>query len=125
MTVFRKIIAIFLLFGIITNCFNQWLLFSSYSLNKSYIARVLCTNLDKPEMHCDGKCYLDIKLKDLEQKNKQDQDNLKRMVETLVPTYTNLLAPIFESPIKLAIPHYLQQEPISNAATIFHPPQSA
>lgn len=125
MTVFRKITAIFLLLGIVTNCFNQWLLFSSYSLNKSYIATVLCTNLDKPEMHCDGKCFLDIKLKELEQKNKQDQDNLKRIVETVAPTYTNLLAPIFEIPLKFETPPYLQQKPIGNVVAIFHPPQQA
>lgn len=125
MTVFRKITAIFLLLGIVTNCFNQWLLFSSYSLNKSYIATVLCTNLDKPEMHCDGKCFLDIKLKELEQKNKQSQDHLKRIVETVAPTYTNLLAPIFEIPFKLENSPYLQQKPIDNVVTIFHPPQQA
>lgn len=29
-----------------------------YNLNKDYIARVLCENRDKPQLHCDGKCYL-------------------------------------------------------------------
>lgn len=125
MTAFRKIIAIFLLIGIVTNCFNQWLLFSSYSLNKSYIASVLCTNLNKPEMHCDGKCFLDIKLKELEQKNKQDQENLKRIVENISPTNANISAPLFEIKIKIEIPPYLQQKPIRNAVTIFHPPQQA
>ncbi|TKC10380.1 hypothetical protein FA048_09315 [Pedobacter polaris] len=125
MTAFRKIIAIFLLLGIVTNCFNQWLLFSSYSLNRSYIATVLCTNLDKPEMHCDGKCFMDIKLKELEQKNKQDQENLKRMVETLAPTYVSLMPTVFELPIKLETPHYLQQEPIGKVVAIFQPPKIA
>ena len=125
MTVFRKIIAIFLLLGIVTNCFNQWLLFSSFSLNKSYISTVLCGNLDKPEMHCDGKCFMDMKLKDLEKKNKQDQENLKRMVETLAPTEANLLAPVFEIQFKLETPPYLQQQPIEKAVTFFQPPKIA
>ena len=29
-----------------------------YLLNYDYIVNVLCINKDKPEMHCDGKCYL-------------------------------------------------------------------
>lgn len=32
--------------------------FIEYSLNKDYIAKVLCINKEKPKMHCDGKCYL-------------------------------------------------------------------
>ncbi len=125
MTALRKTIAIFLIIGIATNCFNQWLLFSSYSLNKSYISRVLCTNLEKPEMHCDGKCFLDIKLKELEQKNKQAQENLKRLIETVAPVYTNTLAPVFELVFKLPTPPYLQQKLIGSVVSIFHPPQQA
>ena len=125
MTAFRKIIAIFLLLGIVTNCFNQWLLFSSYSLNKNYISSVLCTNADKPEMHCEGKCFLDIKLKELDQKNKQDQENLKRMVESLAPAHVNLLAPVIELPFKLETPAYIQQKPIGVAVKIFQPPKLA
>lgn len=29
-----------------------------YVVNYDYIVNVLCENKDKPEMHCDGKCYL-------------------------------------------------------------------
>lgn len=125
MTAFRKIITIFLLMGITISCFNHWLLFSSYSFNKAYIATVLCTNKDKPHLHCEGKCFLDIKLKELEQKNKQDQENLKRMVETLAPAYANLLAPVFEIQLRSETPAYLQQKPIGLAVSIFQPPKQA
>lgn len=123
MTAFRKIVAIFLLTGILINCFNHWLLFSSYSFNKTYIASVLCTNKDKPELHCEGKCFMDIKLKELEQKNKHDQENLKRIIETVAPSYTNLLRPIFEKKVKLAAPYCLQQKPSANVTSIFQPPK--
>lgn len=29
-----------------------------YYLNKEYIAQQLCENRNRPEMHCNGKCYL-------------------------------------------------------------------
>lgn len=120
---YRKIIAIFLVVGIVTNCFNYWLLATSYSFNKAYISSVLCTNKDKPELHCEGKCFMDIKLKELEQKNKQDQENLKRMIETLAPETVALLAPVYEIRLATATPDYLQKKPIKTAVSIFHPPQ--
>jgi len=29
-----------------------------YNVNKAYVSKVLCVNRDKPQMHCDGKCFL-------------------------------------------------------------------
>jgi len=123
MIIRRKIISLFLLFGILANCFNYWVLSSSYSFNRAYISSVLCTNKDKPELHCEGKCFMDIKLKELEQKNKQEQDNLKRIVETVAPITEDLLAPVYETTFSSAIPNYLQKNPINTAISIFHPPK--
>lgn len=36
----------------------QGIVFSSYFANKAYIAAVLCVNKDKPQLQCEGKCYL-------------------------------------------------------------------
>ncbi len=33
-----------------------------YNLNKEYIVSVLCENRNKPELACNGKCYLNKKL---------------------------------------------------------------
>jgi len=123
MTAFRKLVATVLLSGIILNCFSHWLLFSSYTLNRAYIATVLCTNIEKPELHCEGKCFMDIKLKELEKKNKHDQENLKRMIETLEPAYADLLTPMLEISIKSETPAYLQQKPIRTVVSIFQPPK--
>ncbi len=125
MKVWRKIIAVFLLFGILTNCFNYLVLSFSYNFNKTYIATVLCTNKNKPELHCNGKCFLDIKLKELTQKNKQEQENLKRIIETIAPTTTNLLAPIYATFIAVTVPFYLEEKPVKTAISIFQPPKKA
>ena len=29
-----------------------------FGINHAYIANVLCVNRDKPQLHCDGKCFL-------------------------------------------------------------------
>jgi len=124
MTTVKRLISIFLLFGILSNCLNYWALSATYTLNKAYISSVLCTNKDKPELHCEGKCFMDIKLKELEQKNKHEQENLKRIIETVAPIYVNLLQSPFETTFLLTAPHYLQQKPIEKVASIFQPPKN-
>jgi hypothetical protein len=42
-----------------------------YNLNKAYVSKVLCVNRDKPQMHCDGKCFLKKELN----RNADDQRN--------------------------------------------------
>lgn len=57
--------------------FSQWGTIAYYNVNKEYITRVLCQNRDKPQLHCNGKCYLAKKLK--EQQQKQDQQTSDRV----------------------------------------------
>lgn len=40
-----------------------------YQVNKTYIAKNLCENRNKPKMHCNGKCQLRKKLQQLEQEH--------------------------------------------------------
>lgn len=123
MLIVRRIIAVFLLIGVIANCFNYLLVHESYEFNKEYISSVLCSNKGKPHLHCDGKCFLDIKLKELEQKTKQEQENLKRNVETFEVAQTLLPNPVFEILAKVENTNHLPQKPINRSITIFHPPQ--
>ncbi|MDG3582595.1 hypothetical protein PSF86_09350 [Galbibacter sp. CAA-3] len=44
-----------------------------YVINQDYIAEYLCINKDKPEMHCNGKCYL---MQMLEEQNSSKKQNL-------------------------------------------------
>lgn len=68
---------------------------------------------------------MDIKLKELEQKNKQDQENLKRMIETVAPVTASLLIPVYEIDLSPVSTYYLQQKPINTVIAIFHPPKQA
>ena len=125
MKVWKQFISILLLVGIFSNCFNYWLLASSYAFNKSYISSVLCTNRDQPDLHCEGKCFMDIKLKELEQKNKSEQSQLKRMIETVAPIAGVILAPVFEVAAAQPSTHYVQQKPTTTVIEIFQPPKQS
>jgi len=56
---------------------SQWGTIAYYQINKAYIARVLCENRSKPELHCDGKCFLAKKLKATQ--DKQDRETTNRV----------------------------------------------
>lgn len=66
---------IFLTFSIFIQTFSTFIIQADFFLNRSYIAKNLCVNRDKPLMHCNGKCYLSKKLKDQE---KQDQSPVSK-----------------------------------------------
>ena len=78
----RTVIIYFLLFATLLPTVSQWGIIAHYQLNKAYIARVLCENRDKPQLHCDGQCYL---AKQLEaRQDKQDKETTERVQNTPV-----------------------------------------
>ncbi|MCF0050458.1 hypothetical protein LXM25_10340 [Dyadobacter sp. LJ53] len=74
----RTIIVYIWLVTTILPTFSQWGMIAYYQINKEYITRVLCENRDKPQLHCNGKCYLAKKLKAQQEKqNKQTSDRVQ------------------------------------------------
>lgn len=47
-----------------------------YVINQDYIAEFLCVNTDKPELACNGKCYL---MQKLNASNEEKRQNLPRI----------------------------------------------
>ncbi|GGN07204.1 hypothetical protein GCM10010967_48340 [Dyadobacter beijingensis] len=86
----RTVILYIWLITTILPTFSQWGTIAYYKVNKEYITRVLCQNRDKPQLHCNGKCYLAKKLK--EQQQKQDQQTSDR-VES-IPTLQLFASPL-------------------------------
>lgn len=125
MKFYRQFIAILLLVGILTNCFSYWILSCSYSFNKRYISTVFCSNRNHPEKHCEGKCFLHIKLKELEQKNKHDQDNIKRVMETVELNSVAFIPPIYEISMGDLTVNYLMKKTTNSSISIFQPPKQS
>ena len=73
-----------------------WVLY--YHINKSRIVATLCENRDKPDMHCDGKCYLRKKLESAErvQTSKEQADG--KMPPLPEPLRQLAQAPLFLPP---------------------------
>ncbi|WAC10539.1 hypothetical protein [Dyadobacter pollutisoli] len=78
----RSVISYILLFSIMLPTLSPWGTIAYFKLNRDYIARVLCENRARPQMHCNGKCYLAKKLK--QQQEKQDKETSEKVQNTPV-----------------------------------------
>jgi hypothetical protein len=89
---FNRVISIFILVVLMLTNFSRLFIYASFELNQEYIASTLCVNRDKPEINCNGKCYLSKKIKQAEEKEKkQELDGLKKSLQesSLVKSFSS------------------------------------
>ena len=98
-----------------------------WKINQVYITQAHCENKNKPQMHCDGKCYLYKQLKKAEEKQKSNLPNsipkLKFVDQFVVVDYKWNIA---------ILPHPFQKKFFSNYSSnlligygnsLFRPPE--
>jgi len=54
----KKLFAIIVFAGLLIQTFSMVVLVTQFYVNQDFIAKNLCENRDKPQMHCNGKCCL-------------------------------------------------------------------
>ncbi|WP_316811564.1 hypothetical protein [Pedobacter heparinus] len=118
-----KPLSILLLFSLLTaNCSNLFV-YLGFEVNQNYIAKELCINRDKPEMNCNGKCYLMKKLKQAEEKEqKQERQSQKVQIQDALVTQKLVCV----SPVRHLKPSRAVEIPFAlprHSSAIFHPPQ--
>ncbi len=69
----RRISGYFLLVIVISFTFSQFAIIINFLSNQDFIAINLCENVAKPELECNGKCYLMKKLKEDEKQKGNDK----------------------------------------------------
>jgi hypothetical protein len=104
------------------NC-GQLFVYAGFQLNQKYIANELCINRSRPELHCNGKCYLMSKLRQAEQKEKAHEVENQRPVlqPALLVDCLSLQTPMFLI-AKALHPELCFNFPKRSSA-IFQPPQ--
>ncbi|RTL58274.1 MAG: hypothetical protein EKK37_08015 [Sphingobacteriales bacterium] len=70
----KQLIAILIIFSLALQSFQHYAILAEFYWNRDYIAKNLCENRNKPQMHCNGKCHLKKQL----QKEEQQQQNNNR-----------------------------------------------
>ncbi|WP_423146514.1 hypothetical protein [Rubrolithibacter danxiaensis] len=93
---FKSLTAFLLIFTVLTANFSKLFIYAGFELNQNYITSKLCENRDKPEMHCNGKCYLAKKIKQAEQKerNQERESQKNHFQEAFLIEKTLLTAPV-------------------------------
>jgi hypothetical protein len=120
---FTKLLAYFLILtSLSANC-TQLFVYAGFTINRKYIAEVLCVNRDRPELNCKGKCYLMRKLKQAEQKEKaHENEKLNPVLQPgIVVEGMSLTVPSFH--LAVCKPSELTFSLPTWSIPIFQPPQ--
>ncbi|WEK17534.1 MAG: hypothetical protein P0Y49_12080 [Candidatus Pedobacter colombiensis] len=118
-----KPISVLLLFSLLSANFANLFVFAGFELNQKYIAAELCVNKNRPELHCNGKCYLMKKLKQAQDKEqKQERQAQKTQIQDAVVVNPQVFKRYALAETKLHIPGSMGM-PQSIKNSIFHPPQ--
>lgn len=101
-----------------------------YEINKQYVATVLCENKAKPQMKCNGKCYLKKQLakaeekSDSKSKNRQHNETRAEAVDFIITEALSF--PFFSTaPAAIENDYYADTYGINYSPSIFHPPAVA
>ena len=96
---------------------------ASYWMNRDYISTVLCENVDKPELECNGKCHL---VKEINKETNSNEAEVESIVQLMVEfPNKNILLPNFNFSVsnKLFLFESAMNVRIGFLLGIFHPPQ--
>jgi hypothetical protein len=118
-----KPVALLLLFSLLMINFSNLCLFAGFELNRKYIAAEFCENKSKPELHCNGKCYLMKKLKQAQEKEeKQERQSQKTQIQDALVVLPMVFKQYALAEIKLHIPASMGI-PQNIKYSIFQPPR--
>lgn len=97
-----------------------------YNINKDYVAATLCENKDKPELDCEGQCFLDKKLSQID--NEQEGENnlpskeFKNKLPPFIITTTSIIYTTLHSVEDKEASLYQNLYKFHLISSIFHPP---
>lgn len=129
MELIKKITGAILFVTIAFKMFMAPIIFANYELRKDFIIKNYCINKSRPELHCDGKCYLAKQLKKAEQEDqKQATGNfISKLLSFESEIKTNLFANYFAKKAfqEKENPNfqYIVSFSLVHTFSFFHPPQ--
>ncbi len=118
----KSVLAFCMVCVLLLNNFSRYFINIAFTLNQPYLAKNICENRNKPNLHCNGKCFLRKKIIQAQQKEQNNNvENLKNQYkEALIyqKSFLSLLYPIalkiFYSSLHFPLQHF--------TFPIFHPP---
>lgn len=122
----KRSISIFLLLAMISGQFSRVFVYAGFELNKSFIVKELCENRSRPELNCNGKCFLKKKLQAAEEKErKQERESQRNRYQETLPPRFELPTPFRTAKLQTVYPIGTTQDTIERPSSIFQPPKVA
>ncbi|RFM27085.1 hypothetical protein [Deminuibacter soli] len=116
-----------LLLVLLVQTFSAGFVVLNFYANRSYIAQNLCENRSKPQLNCCGKCQLNKKLR--QEENKDQDSNGRKSIEINAGAFDAVTADIVilhYTPLKVKWPGIRTiGRPVDMPAGYFHPPDKA
>lgn len=120
----NRIAAIFLLVALMSSYFSRYTTYAAFEINQSYISKTLCVNKSRPEMHCNGRCYLMRKMKAAEQKEqKQARESQRQQLQEVMPKQLSLVPAFAQTVFCIKYPQRSVAGTVSRSSAIFQPPR--
>ncbi len=120
----KQLLLIVTFFAFSVQTFNKIIVVVAYYTNTASFAKN-CENKAKPMLHCNGHCQLMKKLKQEENKDKQNPErNIKTKNEVLYFTKLTSFTFAFNNAPILPFSKFNNKQPIDFPTSIFHPPCS-
>ncbi|MET3981308.1 hypothetical protein ABIB62_003830 [Mucilaginibacter sp. UYP25] len=121
----QRLTAYLLIVSMVSANFSRLFIYAGFELNRNYIATKLCENRNKPQLHCNGKCYFMKKVKQAEEKqnteDRQAQKNLFQEASYNQPAQVKFYSVLLSV---TKVPNYRIKLP-QQVASIFQPPRLA
>lgn len=111
---------------VMTQTFSNWFVVMAFNINRDFIAKNLCVNRYRPQMHCNGNCVLMKKLREKE-KSEENQPASRSEINTIVlssKTYFANTLPAVRIIQNTAIADNRQSKTVDRSFTFFQPPRA-
>ncbi|HSZ71641.1 MAG TPA: hypothetical protein VK750_03125 [Cytophagaceae bacterium] len=121
----KKVITLSLVFILLLQCSMKLAIVVSYHINKDYITANFCENKARPQMKCNGKCYLAKKIQ-AEEKQEQTLPSVLKGLHDIVLFYQVNTFSLEISSFSILIRNYslyLLKQYVSPLSGILQPPQ--
>lgn len=118
-----RVVALLLLLCSVSLNLSGCFVLAGFEMNQDYIAKELCINRNKPQLHCNGRCYLMRKLKQAQDKEQKQEHSFQKIqlqqpVAAISPKFKQFSIPALQITVPLCT-----GMPVSQGNSVFHPPQ--
>jgi hypothetical protein len=119
----RQLVAIMLLICSVSLSLSHFVLSTVFRYNQDTLAKQFCINKNRPQLHCNGSCYLLKKLKQAQDKEEQQDQKVQKIhLQEAVIILPFKFNPYTAEPCAHLVARSAGR-PVYNVKSIFHPPQ--